>query len=235
MNDKTGQKPLKISILVDNPDSWIVPYAQRLERELAEAHDVKLYFNARDLPQGDMLFLLGCISIVPPDILKRSKNNFVIHESDLPQGRGWSPLSWQILENKNSIPIILGEAVEEPDSGAIYMKDHIELDGTELLPEIKQKQGEKTVELVNRFLEEWPNVERKPQQGQASFYRRRTSKDDRLDPEKSIIENFNHLRIVDNEKFPAWFEYKGHRYILKIYSQEKGVSVVNEEISGGVR
>lgn len=212
---------LKISILVDNPNSWIVPFAQRLEQELAKRHDVKLYFNARDLLGGDMLFLLGCISIVPPEVLKRFKNNLVIHESDLPKGRGWSPLSWQILENKTRIPIVLFEAVAELDAGAIYLEDHIELDGTELLPEIKQKQGEKTVELVHRFIEAWPHIEGKPQEGEPSYYRKRTWKDDRLDPEKSIIENFNHLRIVDNEKYPAWFEYKGQKYILKIYKKEK--------------
>ncbi|MCP5102848.1 MAG: methionyl-tRNA formyltransferase [bacterium] len=212
---------LKISILVDNSNSWIVPFAQKLEQELAKTYDVKLYFNAGDLLQGDMLFLLGCISIVPPEVLKRFKNNLVIHESDLPKGRGWSPLSWQVLENKNRIPITLFEAVEEPDAGPVYLKDHIELDGTELLPEIKQKQGKKTIELVYRFLEKWTDIKGEFQKGEPSYYRRRTRQDDKIAPEKSIIENFNHLRIVDNEKFPAWFEYKGHRYILKIYKQEK--------------
>lgn len=220
-SNKEQKNVLKISILVDNPDSWIVPYAQTLEQELSRAHDVELYFSAGDLLQGDMLFLLGCISIVPLEVLKRYKNNLVIHESDLPKGRGWSPLSWQVLENKKRIPIVLFEAAEELDAGPIYLKDYIELDGTELLPEIKQKQGQKTIELVYRFLEKWPDIKGESQKGESSYYRRRTRQDDKLAPGKSIIENFNHLRIVDNETFPAWFEYKGQRYILKIYKQEK--------------
>jgi len=214
------KKRLKISILVDNSDSWIVPYARKIKQELAEKYDAELFFKARDIPEGDVLFLLGCISIIPGEILKRNKNNIVIHESDLPKGRGWSPIAWQVMENKNRIPIVLFEAAEEADSGPIYLKDYIQLDGTELLAEIKQKQGEKTAELIYSFLEKWPDIQARPQQGEPSFYRRRTRKDDALDIEKSLIENFNHLRIVDNEKYPAWFEYKGQKYILKIFKEK---------------
>ncbi|WP_169704463.1 hypothetical protein [Candidatus Kuenenia stuttgartiensis] len=48
------------------------------------------------------------------------------------------------------------EAEEKLDSGRIYLKDYIELDGTELLPEIKKKQGDKTIDLVLTFLNQWP-------------------------------------------------------------------------------
>ncbi|MCD6225412.1 MAG: methionyl-tRNA formyltransferase [Deltaproteobacteria bacterium] len=208
---------LKISILLDNPDSWIVSFAQDIQRQVAEQHDVKLYFKPSEIPHGDMLFLLGCTSIISREILQRNKHNLVIHESDLPKGRGWSPVPWQILEGKNSISIVLFEATEELDAGQIYLRDYIELDGTELLSEIKQKQGKKTAELVYTFLEKWPNIRRKTQSGEATYHRKRTERDDELDVGKTIIENFNHLRIVDNEKYPAWFKYKRHKYIVKIY------------------
>jgi len=208
---------LKISILVDNHNSWIAPYAKDICIQLSEQHDINLYFKASTVPTGDILFLVGCTTIISNIILKRNKLNLVIHESNLPKGRGWSPVSWQVIEGKNKIPIVLFEAQEEVDSGPIYMKEYIELDGTELLPEIKQKQGKKTVELIHKFLEKWPNVKGTPQIGKSSFYPKRTLEDDFLNIEKSIIDNFNHLRVVDNEKFPAWFKFKGQKYILKIY------------------
>ena len=34
-----------------------------------------------------------------------NKNNIVVHASDLPKGRGFSPMSWQILEGKNKIKL----------------------------------------------------------------------------------------------------------------------------------
>lgn len=210
-------KRLKISILVDDPDSWIVPYAKDLCGRLAFAHTVKLYFDAEKIPHGDILFLLGCSSIVKRDILKRNRHNLVVHESDLPRGRGFSPVAWQVLAGKNRIPVVLFEAMEDSDAGPVYLKEQIRLDGGELLQEIRLKQGMKTIEMVLRFLRKWPRIKSTPQIGKPTFYRRRYEKDDMIDPRKSTIANFNHLRIVDNEKYPAWFRYKGNRYIIKIY------------------
>lgn len=211
---------LKISILVDDPDSWILPYAKEIKKRLSEKHRVKLFTKSEDIEHGDILFLLGCLKIISKNILSRNKNNLVIHESDLPKGRGWSPVAWQVLEGMNEIPIVLFEALEELDAGDIYLKDYIELSGTELLPEIKHKQGLKTIELVEKFVSKWPNVTPVKQYGEETYYLKRDAKDDEIDPRKSIIENFNHLRIVDNEKYPAWFRYKDRKYKLKIYPME---------------
>lgn len=214
-------KRLRISILVDSPCVWMLPFAKNLRAKLLKKHYAGLYFKPSDVPRGDMLFLLGCTSIIPGNILKRNKHNFVIHESDLPEGRGWSPLGWQVLKGKNKIPIVLFAATERPDAGPVYLKDYIKLNGTELLSELRQKQGEKTVELAVRLLKKWPHVKAVPQRGTSTYYRKRAAADDALDPKKSIIRNFNHLRIVDNEKYPAWFEFKGEKYVLKIYKGRK--------------
>ncbi|NQT90518.1 MAG: methionyl-tRNA formyltransferase [Candidatus Omnitrophica bacterium] len=211
------KKRLKVSILVDDAGSWIVPFARGIQERLSRQHDTKLYFKPADVRRSDVLFLLGCTSIVPSKILRRNKHNIAVHESSLPKGRGWSPLSWQALKGEKSIPIVLFEARDKVDSGPIYMKDVVMLDGTELLPAIKQKQGKKTVEMVLRFLKRWPDVRAIEQKGKATYYRKRRAEDDMLNPRKSLIENFNRLRITDNEKYPAWFKHKGKKFKIKIY------------------
>ncbi len=55
-----------------------------------------------------------------------------------------------------------------------------------------------------------------PQNKEESFYPKRTPKDSELDINKTIKEQFNLLRIVNNDEYPAYFEIDGHRYILKI-------------------
>ena len=50
-------------------------------------------------------------------ILALHKNNLVIHASDLPQGKGWSPMPWQIAEGRNDIVFTLFEAVAGVDAG----------------------------------------------------------------------------------------------------------------------
>jgi methionyl-tRNA formyltransferase len=48
------------------------------------------------------------------------------------------------------------------------------------------------------------------------YLHRRTPEHSRLDVHKTIAEQFDLLRVVDNERYPAFFEYRGTRYRLKI-------------------
>jgi len=50
-----------------------------------------------------IVFILGYHKIIKKEYLKNNKYNIVVHESDLPKGKGWVPLFWQILEGKNEI------------------------------------------------------------------------------------------------------------------------------------
>ena len=59
------------------------------------------------------------------------------------------------------------------------------------------------------------------QRGEETFYKKRTPKDSELDINKTIKEQFNLLRIVDNEKYPAFFKFKNKIYTLKIRERER--------------
>lgn len=213
-------KNLKITLLCDNPESWIIPYMNEIKEELIEkGHYIRVINDHNELKKGDIAIFLSCEEVVPPKYLKLNEHNLVVHESDLPKGKGWSPLTWQILEGKNKIPITLFEAEAEVDSGEIYFQDTIELEGHELLPEIKHKQGKKTEELILRFVEGYPEVNGEEQAGEETFYEKRTPEDSELDIDKSIKEQFELLRVVDNERYPAFFYKEGVKYILKIHKE----------------
>ena len=207
---------MKINILTDNPNSWILPYVDMLKLTLKN-HSVNHVFNSTEVEEGDLLLILSCEKILSTNILKLNKNNVVVHPSKLPQGKGWSPLAWQILEGKNIIPISLFEASEDLDSGVVYILDHIELQGHELNDEIKHLQGLKTIELIDRFISNYPMIKGLQQVGEETFYPRRRVNDNVLDPNKSLKDQFNLLRVVDNERYPAYFIYNGYKYIIKIY------------------
>lgn len=207
----------QISVLVDN-DSWILPHAEQLVLDLLrKGHDAALVRNSNEVRPGWINFMLGCTRIVGPDTLIKNKHNLVVHESDLPHGRGFAPMAWQILEGKNIIPICLIEAASNVDAGDIWIKDHISLTGTELCDEWREMQGKKTVMLCLQFVEQYASLTPQKQKGATSFYERRRSTDSRIDPNKTLADQFNHLRIVDNERYPAFFEMDGCRYILKIF------------------
>lgn len=212
----TDSRALLLSVLVDDPTSWIVPWAEKLVETLSQKHRTVLLHDSSAVPYGDVCFLLGCTKIVPESMLKRNQNNIVVHESNLPKGRGFSPVAWQVLTGANRIPVTLLEAITEPDAGPVWLCGEIVIDGTELMPEIRHKQGKKTLEMCLEYVRIREHLTPKPQTGSASVFRRRTRKDDRLDPEKTIAEQFDHLRIVDNERYPAWFSMRGRNYRLTI-------------------
>ena len=207
---------MKISILTDNPQSWIIPYVEKLKTDLSLIHEVKHVFDTSKLEPGDILLILSCEKIIKKEFLKLHKSNIVVHPSKLPKGKGWSPLAWQILEGSNCIPVTLFEAREELDSGPVYLIDNIFLKGHELNDEIKDKQGLLTIEMIKDYIDKYPNIKKIKQVGKETFYPRRLKKDSELDLNKTIKEQFNLLRISDNERYPAYFKYNGLKYIIKI-------------------
>ena len=210
-------KDKKITVLVDN-DSWILPYAERLVKALRELqYQARLVRSAEAIKCGWINFLLGCTHIIGEDALSRNQHNIVVHESNLPEGRGFAPMTWQILEGKNDIPICLLEAATEADAGDIWLRDIIHLDGSELANEWRPLQGEKTLEMCLRFVSEYQNLTKNKQSGLPSYYKRRRPTDSRLDPNKSLREQFHLLRVTDNIRYPAFFEIEGQRYIINIY------------------
>ena len=88
------------------------------------------------------------------------------------------------------------------------------LNGTELSDEIRNIQGKQFLNIIKKFLIKYPNIKSKKQIGKGNFNKRRYSKDSQLDINKTIKQQFNHLRINDNELYPSFFYYKA-----KIYNQ----------------
>lgn len=208
---------MKITILTDNPNSWILPYVEELKKELNELHELHHVYKTSDIIGGDIMLVLSCEKILKKQFLELHKSNVVVHPSKVPQGKGWSPLAWQVLEGLNKIPVSLFEAVEAVDAGDVYIVDYIELEGHELNEEIKDKQGLLTMKMVKRYIDEFGIIKGIAQSGEESFYPRRKQKENELDINKSISEQFNLFRVVDNERYPAHFYIGNEKYILKIY------------------
>ena len=86
---------------------------------------------------------------------------------------------------------------------------------------IRKKQANTTYELILRLLKKYPEIEKKPQSGNSTFYRKRTPSDSELDIDKTIKEQFLLLRTCNNSSWPAYFYYRGAKYLLKIYKQDE--------------
>lgn len=213
---------MSISICSDK-NSWINSHITKvILRWLSKGYEVRWSHDATLLSKGDICFFLSYEKIVGKDLLKNHKNNLVVHASDLPKGRGWSPLTWQVIEGKSSIPVTLFEAAESVDSGRIYKKIVINFTGTELIDDMRKAIAKSTFELCNFFVENYPDIADSgfEQKGEPTFYPRRKPEDSCIDPNKTIAEQFNLLRTVDNEKYPAWFKLNDGCFTIKILKFE---------------
>lgn len=213
---------LRLSICSD-ANSWIHAYlAPLVTGWQADGHSVIVVSQAKDIPVGDCCFCLSLGQILKPDVLARNRHNLVVHESALPEGRGWSPVTWQVLAGLDRIPVCLFEASEAVDRGPVYLRDTMSLNGTELVDEIRSEQARVTVALCQAFIADIENVVAAGAlpTGDGSWYPRRRPADSQLDPNLSLAEQFNLMRVVDNQRYPAWFEYRGRRYRLRIDVEE---------------
>lgn len=204
---------MRVAILTSK-NQWFVPYA----KELARLSKAKLYFDSEEILETfEIVFILSYHKILEKHFLDKHQHNLVIHASALPKGKGWSPLFWQVLEGKRAIVFSLFAASVDVDSGEIYLQKTLHLSGVELYEELRELQAKMCIEMALEFLKIYPNIKSIQQEGEESFYEKRGKEDSRLDISKSIEEQFNLLRIVSNEEFPAFFYKDGKKFILKIY------------------
>lgn len=222
---------MKIAILT-TANQWFVPYAKALNADI-KAHfadkvsECALFFEHTQVKGFDIVFVLSYHSIIPALYLRQNALTLVLHASNLPQGKGWSPLFWQVLEGKDEVIFTLFKADEKIDNGEIYLQKRLNLSGVELYDELRAKQGAMSVQICAEFLRLYPHITARAQSGAESFYPKRSPKDSELDINKSLNEQFNLLRICSNDEFPAFFIKNGKKFVLKIYDDE------TQNITGG--
>ncbi|MCA1501866.1 formyltransferase family protein [Bradyrhizobium sp. NBAIM14] len=208
---------MKISILCSSASHPVYPHLQHWAQVTGATHEVELVRRKVELSGGDILFLISCHEIISAGDRARYGKSLVIHASDLPQGRGWSPHIWQILEGKNDIVVSLLEAEDQVDTGAIWAQRHLILEGHELFDEINAKLFAIEIDLMNEAVASIGRKAPVAQDGRApTYYPRRSPEDSRLDPARPLAQQFELLRVADPERFPAFFDFRGHRYLVRL-------------------
>lgn len=215
-----------VAVVVDTP-GWFDPFAERLVAALEKTgHQATLIRDYAKVPSGNIAFYLSCMRITPPETLDRNERNLVVHASDLPKGRGFSPMVWQILEGADQIPVTMIYMSKEVDAGEIVLQETVSLEGHELNDEMRAKLGETIVKMCLRFTNSPSPPTARSQSGPTNWYRRRRPQDSQLDVNQPLGEQFDLLRVVDNQRYPAFFDYRGHRYTLRI--EKQNTSKLNE-------
>lgn len=210
----------KVAFLFSKENDWISHYLRSEDFKCVWPGTIDYFYDKDLISSYEVVFVLGYTKILDDYFLSRNKLTLVIHESAVPMGKGFSPIQWQLLDGAESVTVTLLECGRQVDSGDIILQERLDFDGTELFEEIRSKQAKSSVSLIKKFLHSYPNFSRVKQVGIGSTFPKRGPEDNRLCVYKTIKDQFNLLRVGNNEEWPSYFEYRGSKYVLKIFKTD---------------
>jgi methionyl-tRNA formyltransferase len=205
---------MKVTLLCSDEQHPVNPYLESWAESQELNHQVSIVRRKKDLPGGDFLFLVSCSELIEKSNREKYRFCLVLHASDLPNGRGWSPHIWELLGGADSITLSLLEAEDRIDSGMIWKKKKIPVGRGLLWNEVNDLLFTSEVELIDIAVNKFESIHPSPQPSDAeeSYYAKRTPELSRIDPGKSLESEFNLIRLCDPDRFPAFFDLHGSRY-----------------------
>lgn len=212
----------KVDFLCSDENHPVMEYLIMWKDQNLNNYEISIFKSSSDLKGGDFLFLISCNEIIRENITNLYKHSLVIHASDLPHGRGWSPLSWQILEGKEKIKLSLIEANQKVDTGKIWLQKDMIFSNDMIFEEINKTLFESEIFLINQALKNYHDIEPNKQDKKDGLktYKKRNPEDSKLDINKDIKSQFNLIRIADPNRYPAFFIIHGRKYKLKLEKYE---------------
>lgn len=164
--------------------------------------------RVRDL-NPDMIFFPHWSQHVPKEIYERVPC-ICFHETDLPFGRGGSPIQNLISRGVAETKITALKMVEDYDAGPMLLKRRLSLEGG----------GEEVFIRASRIIASMIEQIAKgqcsatPQEGVVEGFVRRTPSQSEVPNEVTDLTGiFNHIRMLDADGYPAAFiEQNGFRY-----------------------
>ena len=197
---------------------WNEVLAKRLEEKTGKAFHLvtqieKLTYDSLMQLNPRYVFFPHWSHVIPKEIFE-SFECIIFHMTDLPYGRGGSPLQNLILQGHNRTKISALRCIAELDAGPVYMKKPISLEGS--ASEIFQRAANVIEVMIEEIIDKKPVP--KPQKGEpVVFSRRKPQQSDLHDaPIFSLNDLFNFIRMLDAEGYQkAFIDVHGHRVEFK--------------------
>ena len=213
----------KITLIISDArhpiNSWVEGWVgERPEGQVAEI--VRASAQAKG---GDICFLISCTEILPIEFMQRYTHVLVIHASDLPKGRGWSPHIWAIIQGQEELTVTLLEASEKVDCGDIWHKSTHQIPKYFLYSDIIEVVNQAHVDLIDYAVEHHATVDPLPQDLHIAptYLSKRTPVDSEILVSESIASQFDLLRVCDNNRFPCFFHLHGKKFKITIESSDE--------------
>jgi methionyl-tRNA formyltransferase len=153
------------------------------------------------------IFFLHWNERLPKEIWSRIEC-VCFHMTDVPYGRGGSPLQNLIARGHRETKLSALRMQEELDAGPVYAKVSLPLEGS--AEEIYIEAGKKSLEMARWIAAEEP--EPVPQQGEVFVFKRRAPSQSLMPDKGSLDFLYDHIRMLDAPGYPlAFMEYGDFR------------------------
>lgn len=140
---------------------------------------------------------------VPESILEAAEC-VCFHMTDVPYGRGGSPLQNLINAGHKETMVSALRMSSELDSGPVYLKYPLNLDGR--AQEIFERAAEIVFAMIGDIVRDEPAPEQ--QCGDAVYFQRRTPAESLLSAAATVAGAYDHIRMLDAEGYPhAFIDY----------------------------
>ena len=177
----------KLSINVDQNWIWINKKEDFSYRNIEKINPIKIF-----IPHWSY--------IIPEEIF----SNFeciVFHMTDLPYGRGGSPLQNLIVRGFESTKISAIRVQDGIDTGDVYLKEDLNLSGS---AEEIFKRGNFIIEkMIAKILEK--KIEPIPQSGKVTEFKRRRPEQSNIERLDNINKVYDYIRMLDADGYPKAF------------------------------
>lgn len=154
------------------------------------------------------IFFLHWSHWVPPSLTDRY-DCVCFHMTDVPYGRGGTPLQNLIWRGHTRTKLSALRMVSEMDAGPVYLKRSLSLQGT--AEEIFQRATVLSARMIRRIIS--GSILPRPQSGRVVRFRRRTPAQSEIPPRLSSRRLFDFIRMLDAPTYPrAFLRHQGWRY-----------------------
>lgn len=224
-------------IIIATIKSWNIERAKELQEKYEGVHDIVIYTSREEFTSDnirkfrpDYIFLPHWSYLIPREITDNWEC-VVFHMTDLPYGRGGSPLQNLIVRGHKETKISAIRVTEKLDGGPVYMKHALSLEGS--AQEIFVHCSDIIFwEMIPLFLDE--NKEKitpVPQEGETVLFKRRKPEDGRITPDMKTGQIYDYIRMLDAEGYPrAFIEFGDYR----LEFEQADLSDDKEELSARV-
>lgn len=182
---------------------------------------------ALPVAQPEYIFFPHWSEIVPEDTIKKY-DCVCFHMTDLPYGRGGSPLQNLIVRGIEKTKLTALKMVKVLDAGPIYRKDELELTGS--AEQIFNRMSNLAIKQIQYIIEEKP-VPKTQSTIQKERFKRRLPGNSEIQKDQTIKELYDHIRMLDAPGYPkAFLKKSGFTFEFNQVTADDSLSVLTASV-----